>query len=378
MPTDRVEPTGAFAPSGALFDPVHAAPPSISQESTPSVQLGVPGPWRRYLARFLDGYVALGLISLIILNAPRLVLLRGIKLAGLLPLLTLAVWILIPFVDALIMAALGTTVGKWLLGIRVVGADGKRLTLMACLRRNFTIWWRGYGCGIPILSVITLVLAYGSAIQHQNRSSWDIEAGNIMLRRRRTILHYLLYSVLLLLLVTISVLARTGASTHPRIASHQIVVPQPGAVISWQNPLNQRIVTIDGNWHRVAQKGLPSHTVELAYAGTQDKAVLFNQKAGVGAAPDRYGPIFVSELTAFRFSEPGHMSEVEGVPVWSVVGGSVEHGRVTGVVVAVFRAANQMVGVIFIRQGEGDASYELRCQRLLEAIVHSYREAPST
>src|SRR5204863_8052304 len=79
----------------------------------------------------------------------------------------------------LLIAAVQTTPGKWLLGcylqFSISGAYAGRDTrsrLRRGIRRAFRVWWEGVGCGFPLLAPILIAVAYEKVGQNQE-TDWD-------------------------------------------------------------------------------------------------------------------------------------------------------------------------------------------------------------
>lgn len=146
-------------------------------------------PWRRYLARSIDGVLAGGVAMFIVsaafyLFAPELAAEIEGALSGTFGgyvygfvLLALG----IP-VQALLICAFGGGPGKWLLGVRVTDADGKRLGYGAALWREAKVWTMGLGCGLPFVSLFTLISSY-SALEDDAVASWDDQTGDVVTHR---------------------------------------------------------------------------------------------------------------------------------------------------------------------------------------------------
>jgi len=136
-------------------------------------------PIRRFLARALDLGIVQGLVYVIIL-----VLLR-LKTAN--PLFSvihnITAWALsIPF-NAAFLHWLGTTPGKWALGIRVRTLDGKRYSFSEALRREFRVLLYGRGLYIPVVNIIAPVYMLYLGIRHgQEYLPWD-EDGEVQYRK---------------------------------------------------------------------------------------------------------------------------------------------------------------------------------------------------
>jgi hypothetical protein len=140
-----------------------------------------PRPWNRLAARLFD-YAIWGLVLALLLSE-----LRG---AGAMP-DALAFWVGHPLlapvlitgtwvpIEALLIAALQTTPGKWLFGCYLqfsisdaYASRDTRSQLRRALQRSFRVWWEGVGCGFPLLAPILIAVAYEKVSQNQE-TDWD-------------------------------------------------------------------------------------------------------------------------------------------------------------------------------------------------------------
>jgi hypothetical protein len=78
-------------------------------------------------------------------------------------------WILM---EAFCLSTFGTTLGKWLLKVHIRNADGSRLSFKQGCVRGCKIWFRGMGLFIPIVGLVTHVMAFNRLKNHQI-TSWD-------------------------------------------------------------------------------------------------------------------------------------------------------------------------------------------------------------
>ena len=150
-------------------------------ERAKSGRTSEPRPWQRLAARIFD-YAIWGLVLALLLSE-----LRG---AGAMP-GSLAFWLGHPLVapilitgtwvpiEALLLAAVGTTPGKWLFGVflqfSISDAYARRDTraqLQRALRRAFRVWWEGVACGFPLLAPVLIAVAYEKVAQNQE-TDWD-------------------------------------------------------------------------------------------------------------------------------------------------------------------------------------------------------------
>jgi len=132
-------------------------------------------PWIRYFARYFDlmlfsmlGYVAVGYMK------PEWLATPGVEYLLLVP-LSLA-W---GFVEAWLLSEFGTTPGKWLLNTKLSLASGDAIDFERALSRSLKVWWRGLGSGFPLISMITMLVAY-SRLKKHGATSWDEEGGFVV------------------------------------------------------------------------------------------------------------------------------------------------------------------------------------------------------
>jgi hypothetical protein len=150
-------------------------------ERAKSGRTSEPRPWHRLAARLFD-YAIWGLVLALLLSE--------VRASGVVP-VDVAYWLGHPLVapmvitatfipiEALLIAALGTTPGKWLFGVylqfSISDAYARRDTraqLDRALRRAFRVWWEGIGCGFPLLAPVLIAVAYEKVAQNQE-TDWD-------------------------------------------------------------------------------------------------------------------------------------------------------------------------------------------------------------
>ncbi|MFO1316401.1 MAG: DnaJ domain-containing protein [Burkholderiales bacterium] len=150
-------------------------------ERAKSGRTSEPRPWQRLAARIFD-YAIWGLVLALLLSE-----LRGLGLVPpdlafwlghplLAPMLITGTWVPI---EALLIASIGTTPGKWLFGVflqfSISDAYARRDTraqLDRALRRSFRVWWEGVGAGFPLLAPVLIAVAYEKLAQNQE-TDWD-------------------------------------------------------------------------------------------------------------------------------------------------------------------------------------------------------------
>jgi hypothetical protein len=140
-----------------------------------------PQPWNRLAARLFD-YAIWGLVLAIVLSEARgagwlsrsAAYWLGYPLIA--PIIITGTWV--P-VEALLIAALGTTPGKWLFGVYLqfsisdayAPRDAKS-QIQRGFRRALRVWWSGMGCGIVPLAAVLVAYAYEKVAREQE-TEWD-------------------------------------------------------------------------------------------------------------------------------------------------------------------------------------------------------------
>jgi hypothetical protein len=150
-------------------------------ERAKSGRTSEPRPWQRLGARLFD-YAIWGLVLALLLSE-----LRG---AGAVP-EQLAYWLGHPLVapilitgswvpiEALLIASLATTPGKWLFGVYLqfsisdaYARRDSRTQFARALKRAFRVWWEGVGLGFPLLAPFLVAVAYEKVMVRQE-TDWD-------------------------------------------------------------------------------------------------------------------------------------------------------------------------------------------------------------
>jgi RDD family/GYF domain 2 len=80
--------------------------------------------------------------------------------------------------DASLVAAMGTSPFRWLYGIHVLKQDGTKPDFGTSLMRSFKRMVFGFGLGIPLVSLITVIIQYFQ-LKNNGISSWDRSSGTV-------------------------------------------------------------------------------------------------------------------------------------------------------------------------------------------------------
>ena len=127
-------------------------------------------PWTRGYARFIDTSLYWALVTVVMILSATII--------G--PLIILIWLIAFPFYmvyEAFCITSYATTPGKHIFGIMVIDADGNNLDFETSLKRAFRVFFYGFACGFPGISLLTANSAM-KRITKEGITSWD-EALNI-------------------------------------------------------------------------------------------------------------------------------------------------------------------------------------------------------
>ena len=113
--------------------------------------------------------------------------------------------------DTVVYAIFGNTFGKWLVGVRVLSADGDGVTSWLYLRRNLYVYTYGLACGIWIAALCTLGFSYTQA-KKNHLLKWDRSLGTRSMATSRNPLRLWIAGTLYIALVIFSDFLQTYAS----------------------------------------------------------------------------------------------------------------------------------------------------------------------
>ncbi|MHC1719127.1 MAG: RDD family protein [Clostridiaceae bacterium] len=154
-----------------------------------------PRPWVRYFARILDlslGSLLVGIVLSIL--TPNLYL-EVIERYSDFVLGAISVIIWMPF-ESMIIAKTGTTLGKWLLGTKVVSLDGTKLSYKNSIIRSYNLVAFGMFFGVPILSLFTIASSY-IKLSSMESLRWDVVAGSKVIHEKLNVIKVIVYILLM-------------------------------------------------------------------------------------------------------------------------------------------------------------------------------------
>lgn len=131
-------------------------------------------PIRRYFARSID----ISLYSLLLTLIQYYILEWYPKDTGLSNLLNIYLYMgLMLIIEPLLLSFIGTTPGKYLLGLIVRDASGKKLSLKDSYKRTLTVYTKGFGYCIPFYNLYRNYRCYADS-KNGHVMEWDIVTWN--------------------------------------------------------------------------------------------------------------------------------------------------------------------------------------------------------
>lgn len=120
---------------------------------------------RRFFARSVDYMAFVSAIEFVIPNSSWLALWWY--------------WLIWIFVESGLVWMFGATPGKYLFTMRITSNDGEPLAFQRALSRSFRVWLFGLAGGMPLLSLVTMVLAF-ARFKEKGITVWDERVGTVL------------------------------------------------------------------------------------------------------------------------------------------------------------------------------------------------------
>lgn len=151
-----------------------SSPPRQSYALESDVVPPDPHPWRRWMARVLDGFLV-DILFLFIWCIPLYHFLQGVNdLAS-----TVVGVLLMLALEPVMLHFLGTTPGKWLMGISIRNEDGEKPSWLQAWLRTWGVLKWGYGFYIPIYNIYRGYRCYKTEMEGETQE-WDQEAETVL------------------------------------------------------------------------------------------------------------------------------------------------------------------------------------------------------
>ena len=105
-----------------------------------------------------------------------------VELIVILTVISLFFFGLVAFMNTILLGILGTTIGKYLLGIKVLTKDNLPLSMKQAAKREALVYIKGFALGLPVLSLITQMYGYFD-LTMDKVTSWDKDLNTTIVHR---------------------------------------------------------------------------------------------------------------------------------------------------------------------------------------------------
>jgi hypothetical protein len=82
--------------------------------------------------------------------------------------------ILVTLINIIFTGCIGSTIGKWIFGIKILDKDLKPIGIRLAFKREMLVLVRGLGLYIPIITIFTMIAGY-RILERDKITSWDKE-----------------------------------------------------------------------------------------------------------------------------------------------------------------------------------------------------------
>jgi uncharacterized RDD family membrane protein YckC len=387
-----------------------ALPPELPRPTARDkvIAMAPAGAWRRFFARIFDLWF-LGLLVAVVVGLVGSRLSMGF--AGWLqePGNDFVLgWLLVPailFAEALVFGTTGTTLGKALLGVKVVTAGGGKLSLGQYLQRLVGVYWEGLGTGFPFVSLFTMAWQ-GRRLADGRKTSYDkglfeVKAPKLGVFRGV----FAAFAVFALLVVNVTVLQigkEVGrAFTNSQYSTNEVTAPphvsinelpasappsmnetpvkaqtsineEPVNPQSWRNELTGKTVQLPAGWVGKEIKNSSGDVVPLfdgPFPGLR-LTILTGNSDGQLALSDYAEQWRQSAASALSYP-PGTVRQgPDGVAVWESYGYSALDSSQPRAV-AIVQRAGRMWHINTVADGEMTPASAAEARRVVDILLTS-------
>ena len=145
------------------------------------VEPNIQEPWRRFFARSLDMYLYTTIIRVFLSVLGFNILNMGNGGSFFIEIFSV---ILMIAIEPLLISKFGTTIGKAVLGICIVGLDDKKLSYEKAFNRTIKVFWKGMGCQLPFYEFYRLWKSFQTLVNENKNLDWE-ENSYVVLRDKK-------------------------------------------------------------------------------------------------------------------------------------------------------------------------------------------------
>lgn len=238
--------------------------------------------------------------------------------------------------DALIYQVFGNTIGKKILSLDVRKSSGTALTFTEYLSRNSRLWFKGFGFGIPFVSLFTMANE-GNRIDRELPASYDGKTNDRVRSKPITIGRKIVFG---LAFVTVFIGLKVLDSQEKE--SYRKATSEP--TFAWINPVTKVRVKLDSKWNYAVAKdnaGVDMYTFKEWT--NRAIAVVAMEKVPDATLGDYAKAFQKNNETKMAFTDGGTFSEKNGHQTWEA-SGTIVHDNTNRLHVEVVQ-----IGTVFWR-----------------------------
>lgn len=120
-------------------------------------------------------------------------------------------------IESLFLSVFGNTLGKWIFSTRITDLKYSKPSFLVSLKRTFLVYVRGLGLGIPILSIVTMIISYNRLKNpaHLGFTSWDNDCNTIVTHKKLSVLKIAISAILIFSIYCFSIYSANYPETSP-------------------------------------------------------------------------------------------------------------------------------------------------------------------
>ncbi|SEA16521.1 RDD family protein [Microbulbifer marinus] len=299
-----------------LSDAIDTVPPALPID-TPreaNIELPMAGPWRRFFARLID-FWALGLVTAYIVGVAGSYISAEFALWIMQPGSDyLFGWLIVPLIlltEALVYAIFGTTLGKSLLGVKVISVAGYKASPSQYARRLIGVYWSGIGTGFPLVNLFTMAHQNGR-LSRGRSASYDEGEFNVKASKLgffRVPITFLVMAGLFSVIVMLNV-----SSEQDKRAA------QSG--FTWTNEVTGKTVSIPSGWIHDSQTNGDDQPIDIFSNTETGVFVIFAvEELAPGFSLVDYATMWANATAgSMKLDVPGTSLEMQGYSARRITG----------------------------------------------------------
>lgn len=243
-------------------------PPPINPDDCGHlIALPMAGSWRRFFARTIDMWtlgIVLGFATSYVLASQSTAFALWIQKPAS---AYFFAWFLAPLLlatEAAIFGIFGTTLGKAMLGVKVINVDGQRIYGMQYLKRQLGVYWYGLGTAFPFVPLFTMARQHWR-LKAGKQTGYDEGSYNVKAKKLGVVRVILVTIAVLLLLAVNGGLQKMAKSTDSAYYTGT----------NWKNEVTGKTVAVPAGWIYKRDQNSDHQTYHLFSNPDEDMIMVF-------------------------------------------------------------------------------------------------------